>query len=206
MNEPGSVSLLVQHLRSEDAAVRNAAALQIWTRFSSQLLRLVRSRLDSRIRVRHDEEDVVQSAYKSLCLRAEQGRFPKLEDRDDFWKLLLTITLNKTRLAVRSTQSALRDPRRETHQSGDPDAENRLLQEMDEKAPTPEEALVLSETLDQIARLDPTLRQIALWRMEGYTNAEIAAADKLDCAERTVQRKIGLIRDFLMNADEPHES
>jgi DNA-directed RNA polymerase specialized sigma24 family protein len=39
---------------------------------------------------------------------------------------------------------------------------------------------------------DPELRQIALWKVEGYTNEEIAA--RLDCVARTVERKVSRIR------------
>ena len=41
---------------------------------------------------------------------------------------------------------------------------------------------------------DPGLRQIALWKLEGYTNPEIAA--KLDCTVRTVERKLERIRAY----------
>ena len=36
------------------------------------------------------------------------------------------------------------------------------------------------------------LRSIALWKLEGYTNEEIAA--KLDCVPRTIERKLHVIR------------
>jgi DNA-directed RNA polymerase specialized sigma24 family protein len=39
---------------------------------------------------------------------------------------------------------------------------------------------------------DAGLRSVAVWKMEGYTNAEIAA--KLDCGLRSVERKLRLIR------------
>ena len=41
---------------------------------------------------------------------------------------------------------------------------------------------------------DPDLRQIALWKLEGYTNREIAA--QLDCKLRTVERKLERIRAY----------
>jgi DNA-directed RNA polymerase specialized sigma24 family protein len=44
--------------------------------------------------------------------------------------------------------------------------------------------------LDLLGNAD--LRSIALWKMEGYTNEEIAA--KLPCARSTVQRKLNLIQ------------
>lgn len=46
------------------------------------------------------------------------------------------------------------------------------------------------EMLDRLG--DESLQQIAIWKMEGYTNTEIA--DKLGCAPRTVERKLERIR------------
>ena len=44
-----------------------------------------------------------------------------------------------------------------------------------------------------LARLgDETLRSVALWKMEGYTNIEIAT--KLGCVEQTVERKLRAVR------------
>ena len=42
------------------------------------------------------------------------------------------------------------------------------------------------------ALADESLRQIAQLKLEGYTNEEIAA--KLDCATRTIERKLERIR------------
>ena len=39
---------------------------------------------------------------------------------------------------------------------------------------------------------DEELRRIARWKMEGHTNGEIAA--KRGCLERTVERKLRVIR------------
>ena len=47
---------------------------------------------------------------------------------------------------------------------------------------------------------DPQLRQIALWRLEGYTNREIA--DRLDCTERSVERRLERIRSKWMSYDD----
>jgi DNA-directed RNA polymerase specialized sigma24 family protein len=46
----------------------------------------------------------------------------------------------------------------------------------------------------QLARLpSDELRAIALGKMEGHTNAEIAA--RLGCTDKTVERRLKLIRD-----------
>ena len=49
-----------------------------------------------------------------------------------------------------------------------------------------------------LARLpDESLRTVALWKMEGYTNAEIAA--RLGCVTQTVERKLRAIRTVWSN-------
>ena len=47
---------------------------------------------------------------------------------------------------------------------------------------------------------DETLRQVAIWKFEGFTNQEIAG--KLNCVERTVERKLALIRHRCESVDE----
>src|SRR5262249_52306083 len=62
--------------------------------------------------------------------------------------------------------------------------------------PTPEFAAQVAEEFQRLlARLTkPELRSIALWKMDGYTNAEIAA--RLGCAKVTVERRLALIRSL----------
>ena len=79
------------------------------------------------------------------------------------------------------------------HRPGEVPGDHSLEQFLNHE-PTPEEA---AETADECRRLldlldDPELRQIALWKVEGYTNEEIA--DRLDCVARTVERKVSRIR------------
>jgi DNA-directed RNA polymerase specialized sigma24 family protein len=47
---------------------------------------------------------------------------------------------------------------------------------------------------------EPDLRSVAQWKMEGYTNDEIA--DRLGCAIRSVERKLVAIRS-IWNQSEP---
>jgi RNA polymerase sigma factor (sigma-70 family) len=62
------------------------------------------------------------------------------------------------------------------------------------REPTPDEAAELADECRRLldALAEPELRQIALWKVEGYTNEEIAA--RLDCVPRTVERKVSRIR------------
>lgn len=67
---------------------------------------------------------------------------------------------------------------------------------MIQKQPSPEFAVQLAEELEQLLTLldktgDSTLRQVALGKMQGETTTEIAQS--LECARRTVERKLQLI-------------
>jgi DNA-directed RNA polymerase specialized sigma24 family protein len=61
-------------------------------------------------------------------------------------------------------------------------------------------ALVADEFRFLLDKLDPQLRHIALRKLEGCTNEDIAA--ELDCTVRTVGRRLALIRDLWEGADE----
>jgi hypothetical protein len=94
MGPDASVTRLIRLLRDEDWAVRDMAASLIWQRFFRDLLDLARKNLDKRVRRRTDEEDVLQSIFRSFCARQGRGEFD-LADRDELWRLLVTITLRK---------------------------------------------------------------------------------------------------------------
>ena len=112
MVHDGSVTRLIQLLRSGDATERDLAARLIWRRYFRDLLELARNNLDRRIRRREDEEDVLQSMYKSFCLRQQRGEFD-LAGRDALWKLLVTITLRKARNVAKKQTRDQRDVARE---------------------------------------------------------------------------------------------
>jgi RNA polymerase sigma factor (sigma-70 family) len=196
MGREGSVTRMIQLLRSDDAAERDLAARLIWTRYFRDLLELARHNLNKRIRRREDEEDVLQSMYKSFCLRQQRGEFD-LASRDALWKLLVTITLRKARNAAKKQMREKRDVGREQTIAGQDDGESGqwVLEQMDSSGPSPAEAALLNEALERrLEALDDVqLTEIALWRLEGYTNREIA--DRLDCTERSVERRMERIRN-----------
>jgi DNA-directed RNA polymerase specialized sigma24 family protein len=76
----------------------------------------------------------------------------------------------------------------------DSDAEESALAQVMGPEPTPEfAALVAEECQRRLDRLgDAGLRSVALWKMEGYTNDEIA--QRLGCVPRTVERTLRVIR------------
>src|SRR5439155_19601549 len=91
MSSEGSVRRWVTALKGGDAA----AAQPLWERYHRRLVGLAREKLRAGRRRAADEEDVVQSAFHSFFQGVAQGRFPRLDDRDNLWRLLVVITARK---------------------------------------------------------------------------------------------------------------
>jgi RNA polymerase sigma factor (sigma-70 family) len=203
MGAQGSVTRLIIDLRSDEPEVREVAARLVWGRYFRELLALARNHLSARIRRREDEEDVLQSMYQSFCARQRRGDFD-LASRDELWSMLVQITLRKARNAANRHLLAKRDVRREEAPAADhadEDGSGAILDQIDSAGPTPAEAALLNEALEERFRKlsDPALRQIARWKLEGYTNAEIA--QQLECTLRTVERKLERIRTYWGSGD-----
>ena len=197
MSEIGSVTLYVQHLHSPDCRERDEAARVIWERFSARLRSLVRRHLDNRIRRREDEEDVLQNMYASFCLGQLQGKASP-SSREELWKLLVRITMCKVVNTAHRHHAARRDIRRERSEARDPHAAESLfprwmLEHVDRAEPSPDEKIIVLEELERLLHgLTDDLRRIILWKLEGFTNAEIAAM--IGRTVRSVELKMQLIR------------
>jgi DNA-directed RNA polymerase specialized sigma24 family protein len=193
MASQGSVSNWIELLRSGDSA----AAQPLWERYFHRLVGLARTKLAEGRRRAADEEDVALSAFDSFCRGVEAGRFPQLSDRHDLWRLLVTLTARKAFDQMRDEQRLKRGGGAVLGQSalktGDADADAEFAA-FAGREPTPESAAQVAEECRRLLALLETdeLRNIATWKMEGYTNQEIAA--KLDCAPSTVERKLQRIR------------
>jgi hypothetical protein len=196
MDNAGSVTRLAVQLRSGSAREREDAAREIWQRYFPALLELARRNLSPRVRQREDEDDVLQNMYASFCARQQRGAFD-LADRSDLWRLLVTMTLHKARKAAARHTRGMRNVRTEEGQGGGTagEAQQWAFEAMEASDPTPSEAAVLVENLQsRLDALPEPLRQIALWKLEGYSNEEIAAPERLNCTTRTVERKLQMIR------------
>ncbi len=177
---------------------RESAAEQLWGHYFHRLVGLARTRLSAAPRRVADEEDVALSAFKSLCLGAAGGRFPQLRDRDSLWPLLVVLTVHKAQDLVKHERRQKRAGRPTA--AGDFPAETDL-ESLISHEPTPEFTAMIAENCETLLnRLDDSQRQIARLKLEGYTNAEIAA--RLDCGLRTIERRLELIRRIWDQADE----
>ena len=91
MSSDGSVTAWIVQICAGD----RDATQKLWQRYFQRLVALARQKLRGAPRGMVDEEDVALNALDSFFRGAEQGRFPRLHDRDDLWYLLLVITERK---------------------------------------------------------------------------------------------------------------
>ncbi|RUL87246.1 ECF-type sigma factor [Tautonia sociabilis] len=201
-DDGGSVTRWISQLKAGDAE----AAQPLWERYFDRLVRLARQKLAAgrRLGGDEDEEDAALSAFESFCAGASRGRFPLLGDREDLWRLLVVITARKAGAQAQRRRAQKRggDLRRlDTAGIGD-DPEGLILEELAGPEPTPEFAAMVAEQYQLLLDClgDDDLRRVAVWRLEGLTNDEIA--DRLGCARRTVARRLDLIRKIWSNEDD----
>lgn len=201
MTVEGSITKWVADVRDGGST----AAAGLWNRYYRRLVGLARVKLRDSPRRVVDEEDVVLAAFNSFFRAAEDGRFPQLDDRDDLWQILVMLT-------ARKALDQIKYQTREKRGGGMVRGESVFMQRYSEEEqagidqvvgsePTPEFA---SQVAEQCAELleqldDSTLQEVALAKMEGYRNDEIA--ERLGVRTRTVERKLRIIREIWSTAD-----
>lgn len=190
MDRDPSFELVLAQLRQRD----NGAATTVYNRFAGRLINMARKHLDPRILQRLDPDDVVQSVFKSVFLRLGEGQFV-LGDWDGMWGLLTRITLNKCHKWVDYYQAQSRHIAREVYPPAGADGSSAQWQFLD-REPTPPEAAVLVETVDQLLQgLDERAQLIVTLNLQGYEVSEVSI--RVGCTESKVYRVLRLIRQRL---------
>ena len=198
MDSQGSITNCLDLLRRPKNEDVERAVEEIWNRWSQRLIHLAHRKLGGVPRRDEDEEDVVQNSFMNLVQALSEGRYPELRDREALWFLLARIIENK---AINYRKRRLTLKRGGGKVRGDSaigvpgrDSDEGPHVQIAAPDPTPE---VIAEESEQFRFLleiltDDSLRSVALMRLDGYANSEIAV--KLGVCERTVERKLSLIR------------
>jgi DNA-directed RNA polymerase specialized sigma24 family protein len=169
------------------------AAQRIWDRYFARLSSLARKKLGSRRFGIADEEDVAISALDSFCRNAREGRFPQLADGDGLWRLLIVITARKVLHLVRDQGRHKRGGDRVPDGAAELPELHSAIDQLVGNEPTPGFAAQVAERYEGLlGLLDDDQRAIAIAKLEGLTNAEIAK--RMNRALRTIERKLQLIR------------
>ncbi len=143
-----------------------------------------------------DEEDVAISAFRSFCVGVQHGKFSDVVHSGQVWGILAALTSNKAIDWTRYHLAKKRDGERHlTARGGDSQAEP-WDNVVDPAAAPADELAIAEETCQQMVQQlrDAVLQEIALMKLEGMTNEQIA--EKLGCACRTVERKLNVIRQL----------
>lgn len=189
MSDTDNVSHWINLVKDGDPSAANL----IWRHYFDRLVQSVRRRLLGQNRAVSDEEDIVLSVFDSFYVAAEKGRFPDLSDRDDLWRLLLQMSARKVIDKRRHDLRQRRGGELEIRSLDHPGNEENAIEAIGDE-PSPEMVLIMQETVEQFfSHLSVGhLRDLAVARLEGYSNAELA--QRLQCSERTIERRLHLIR------------
>ncbi|MEZ6141929.1 MAG: ECF-type sigma factor [Zavarzinella sp.] len=173
-----SITIWLKGIKSGD----DKAAHQIWEKYFHRLVGVGRRIISKAHGITSDEEDVALSAFKSFCLRAREDRFPKLEDREDLWKILLTITLRKAFRNNRRTNMPMNNE------------QQFALEQLCAEQTAEETAFMIEEQLEHLLQRidDPRIKELVLAKLDGKTNQEIAK--QLNKSVSFVERKLQLLR------------
>ncbi len=195
--EASDVTGIIQRVRTGD----EAAAQELWNRYSEQIVEVARRSLKDSSRRVQDEEDVAVIAFKSLLAGMTAGRFPELDHRDQLWRLLVVITTRKAAAVIEKDH-------RQKRGGGDVRGDSAVMSrenegsvlggfdQLESEKVQPDIATVMADQTQQLlASLpDETAQRIAALKIEGFTHQEIA--DKLDINTRTVERRLKQIREL----------
>ncbi len=202
MMDDDPITVWIDGLKAGD----EQAIAGLWSRYFDRLVRLARRRLGDTPRRVADEEDVAVSVFRCLCAGAENGRLAEIDDRDDLWRVLVTMTLRKTIDQQRYLAGKKRGGGKVRGESvfARPGQQTRFpgLEQFGDGTPTPQMLAIIEEEGRHLLELldDEALRQVALWKLEGFTNDEIA--EKLQLTTRSVERKLHRIREKWSQVDD----
>ncbi len=177
------------------------AQREIWDRFFPQLLKLARHHLQGRLRT-GDEEDVVLSVFDSFFHACQENRFPDLRGQDDLWRLLSRMTHRKAIDWLRHAQRRKRFAVGESALASD--IAGRPMSQQAGKTRNPWiEVIAIDECRRLLSLLKPDLQVIALRKLDGFTNQEIATQQA--CSVATIERRLKLIRDIWSQAEQDEQ-
>ena len=129
--------------------------------------------------------------FEQFFVRIEEGRFPSLNDRGQLWALLAAITRLKALKAQDRLSAKKRGGGKVRGESGLAELES---PNMFDRNPGPDELVEFRDLVAELLnRLKPPLRQIAVQKLEGKSETEIAT--QLGVSPKTVRRKLERIRD-----------
>lgn len=193
MSEKGSVTKLLEPLRRGDSS----AAEAIWRRYFRRMTAAARAELVNEDTAVADEEDAAISALQTFYMRFQDGRIRQVANRNDLWAMLVVLTRRKVTRQRRHDRRLKRGGglrRIRVGRVSDDSLASLGWSRIEDTRWTPALRGGLDARCEELLELlgDESLQRVALRRLEGYSNQEIAT--ELKVAVRSVERKLNRIR------------
>lgn len=191
-DDEGSVTRIIRRMQGGDAE----GADFLWARFYARLTYLARNRLGMQRKSLADEEDVALESLSELFRGLLEGKYAGLENRDSFWRLLVTVACRNVADEVNKENRQKRGGGqvfRETEFDGPDNVA--FFDNIASNAPSPDVQVMITERCAQLLESldDGQLQAIAVMKTAGSSNKEVG--DALGLSLRTVERKLSEIRD-----------
>ena len=170
------------------------AAHLIWERFFDRLCLYAKKKIYKRHQRLFDEGDIANQAFHSLFDGIKHKRFDKMQNRDDMWQMLTLIASRKIANEIQHHDRIKRGNGKVRGDSAFGSAGIENIRNLIACEPTPHDLNQFEKHCqDLLCQLpDDTYRKIALMRLAGHTDREIAEALKVTV--RTIERKLQWIR------------
>lgn len=191
MIAPGSVTNWLRGIELGD----DDAAFQLWNRYSPEMHEVARRRM-RRLKSKDvlDEDDIVCSAFAAICLAARKGQLVNVGNRNELWGLMIVTIHRKIGQREEYVAAAKRNSDQMISQADRVQDMGSRLERLSNSDTGVLSQLIQVEAADLLLRKldDPDHRAVAVLKLAGYTNEEIAS--ELGYARRTIQRMLSLIK------------
>lgn len=185
--DPGSISRCLHCLKAGDKTATDL----LWHRFYPKLVRVANKKLVQNPDPAVGGEDIAQSSLRNVCQGVLDGRYPQLDNRDDFWKLLFVSMANRVcshfrKCGSQKRKALLRDPSEVI--------DDELISQLNSQEAQAELADLIEYLLGKLDLQDPSgeLRQIAMLYLDEHSASSIAKT--LQRRKTNILHKIQWIR------------
>ena len=162
-----------------------------------KLIRLAERNLSPQLRRKVDENDISATVLRTVIRRAREGLIA-IEESEDFWRLLVVITLNKVRRKSRYWKAGKRSLAREQDIGSDDIPLDQLAIDKSvlQEEPSAADGEAFVQTIDLLStQLNTQCQEVLRMKLDGLSHLQIA--EKLEISTRSVTRYVATIQQTL---------